>query len=158
MMRSKTNGRLKGTVLAAAALFLTWTPVRAQTPPIKIGAVVATTGPASLLGNSFVKAIQLARDDSKDTKHQYELVIEAIASPDRAELAIKKLIERDKVNELIVGFSMSGKIVKPYAAAAKIPLFCICSVASVGDDVYTFTTMPVAEDEAEQWVGAAKRR
>src|SRR5213592_4501504 len=126
--------------------------------PIKIGAVVAATGPAALLGNSFVKAIQLAKEDSRNTTHQYELVIEEIASPDKAEPAIKKLVESDKVSALIVGFSMSGKIVKPYATAAKIPVFCICSVASVGDDVYTFTTMPIAEDEATQWVAEAKRR
>ena len=32
--------------------------------------------------------------------------------------------------------------------AAKIPLFCICSVGSVGDQLFTFTIMPLAEDEA----------
>src|SRR2546426_8496102 len=53
---------------------------------------------------------------------------------------------------------MSGQIVKPYATAAKIPLFCICSVSGVGDELYTFTTMPLAEDEATQWVAEAKRR
>ena len=173
-MKNKTNGALthwgsiQRTVLVAA-LSLASIPASAQTSasngtevqenaPIKIGAVVATAGPAALLGNSFVKAIQLAKEDARNTKHQYELVIEEIASSDKAELAIKKLIETDKVNALIVGFSMSGKIVKPYAAAANIPLFCICSVASVGDDLYTFTTMPVAEDEAAQWVAEAKRR
>src|SRR5207249_3129794 len=56
------------------------------------------------------------------------------------------------------GLSISGQIVKPYATAAKIPFFCICSVSSVGDELYTFTTMPLAEDEATQWVAEAKRR
>lgn len=85
-------------------------------------------------------------------------MIEEIASPDKAEPAIEKLIKTDKVDGLIVGLSMSGQIVKPYATAAKIPLFCICSVSSVGDELYTFTTMPLAEDEATQWVAEAKRR
>jgi len=125
---------------------------------IKIGAVVATAGPAALLGNSFVKAIRLASEDVKNSKNEYKLVIKEIQSPDEAESAIKQLIESDRVDALIVGFSISGKIVKPYATAAKIPLFCICSVASVGDDVYTFTTMPVAEDEAARWVAEAKKR
>ncbi len=88
----------------------------------------------------------------------YELVIEEIPSPDKAEPAIAKLITMAKVDALIVGLSMSGQIVKPYATAAKIPLFCICSVSSVGDELYTFTTMPLAEDEATQWVVEAKRR
>ncbi len=64
----------------------------------------------------------------------------------------------DKVDALIVGLSMSGHIVKPYATAARIPLFCICSVSSVGDDIYTFTTMPLAEDEAARWVAEAGSR
>ena len=125
---------------------------------IKIGAVVATRGPAALLGQSVLKAIQLAREDLKSTRHQYELAIEEIPSPDKAEPAIKKLIKMDKVDALIVGLSMSGQIAKTYATAAKIPLFRICSVSSVGDELYTFTIMPLAEDEATQWVAEAKRR
>ena len=125
---------------------------------IKIGAVVATRGPAALLGQSVLKAIQLAREDLKSTRHQYELAIEEIPSPDKAEPAIKKLIKMDKVDAPIVGLSMSGQIAKAYATAAKIPLFCICSVSSVGDELYTFTIMPLAEDEATQWVAEAKRR
>lgn len=125
---------------------------------IKIGAIVATSGPAGLLGRSFLKAIQLAKEDLKNTKEQYELAIEEIPSPDKAEPAIQKLIKVDKVDALIVGLSMSGQIIKPYATAARIPLFCICSVSGVGDELYTFTTMPLAEDEAAQWVTEAKRR
>src|SRR5437773_2614192 len=125
---------------------------------IKIGAVVATRGPAALLGQSFLKAIQLAREDLKSRTHQYELAIEEIPSPDKAEPAIQKLIKMDRVDALIVGLSMSGQIAKTYATAAKIPLFCICSVSSVGDELYTFTIMPLAEDEATQWVTEAKRR
>jgi ABC-type branched-subunit amino acid transport system substrate-binding protein len=125
---------------------------------IKIGAVVATGGPVALLGASFVKAIQLAREELKDTTYQYELVLEEIASPDKAEPAIEKLIASDRVDAVVVGLSMSGEIVKPYATAAKIPLFCICSVGSVGDELYTFTTMPLAEDEATLWVAEASRR
>jgi ABC-type branched-subunit amino acid transport system substrate-binding protein len=125
---------------------------------IKIGTVVATSGPAALLGNSFLKAIRLASEDLKDTTHHYELVIEELASPDKAEPAIEKLIKTDEVDAVVVGLSMSGEIVKPYATAAKIPLFCICSVGSVGDELYTFTTMPLAEDEATLWVAEANRR
>ncbi len=125
---------------------------------IKIGAVATTQGPAGLLGNSFLKSVRLAKEDIKNTKHRYELLIEEIPSPDKAEAAIKKLIETDKVNALIVAMSMSGEIVKPYAAAARIPFFCICSVGSLGDELYTFTTMPLAEDEAALWVAEAKRR
>jgi ABC-type branched-subunit amino acid transport system substrate-binding protein len=125
---------------------------------IKIGVVVATQGPVARLGTSFLKAIQLAKDDLPPTKHRYQLVVEEIASPDKAEPAIQKLIESDTVDALIVGLSMSGQIAKKHATAARIPLFCICSVSSVGDELFTFTIMPLAEDEAHQWVAEAKRR
>ena len=125
---------------------------------IKIGVVVATSGPAGLLGKSFLKAIQLAKEDAKNTTQEYTLRIEEIPSPDGAEPAIKKLIESDQVAGLIVGLSMSGQIAKRYATAARIPLFCICSVSSIGDELYTFTTMPLAEDEATQWVSYAKQK
>lgn len=158
-MKNKSNGPFAAALVTMILFFASMSSTaQVSAEPIKIGAVVATTGPAALLGNSFVKAIQLASEDTRNTKHQYKLVIEEIGSPDKAEPAIKKLVESDKVNALIVGFSMSGKIVKPYATAAKIPFFCICSVASVGDDVYTFTTMPIAEDEAARWVAEAKKR
>src|SRR5206468_4652818 len=71
---------------------------------------------------------------------------------------MEKLLKIEQVNALIVGTSMSAQIVKPFATAAKIPLFCIASVRDVGDEVYTFTTMPLAEDEATRWVAEAKRR
>ena len=125
---------------------------------IKIGAVVTTQGPAAPLGSSFRKAIQLAKEDLRGTARDYELVIEEIASPDKAEPAIEKLITIDHVNAVVVGISISGQIVKPYATAARIPLFCICSVGGVGDDLYTFTIMPLAEDEATRWVAEARRR
>jgi ABC-type branched-subunit amino acid transport system substrate-binding protein len=125
---------------------------------IKIGAIVATKGPTALLGSSFLKAIQLASEELKQATHQYRLVVEEISRPDKAEPAIKKLIQVDKVDALVVGLSISGQIVKTYATAAKIPLFCICSVSNVGDELFTFTIMPLAEDEATQWVAEANRR
>jgi ABC-type branched-subunit amino acid transport system substrate-binding protein len=135
-------------------------PLSARTPdgPVRIGVVATTRGPAALLGQSFLKSIQLASEERTGTRRRYELAIEEIPSPDQAEPAIRKLIQDEKVDALIVAMSMSGEIIKPYAAAARIPLFCICSVGSLGDELYTFTTMPLAEDEASLWVAEAQRR
>ncbi len=52
---------------------------------IKIGAVVTTSGPAARLVKSFIKTIQLVKVELKDTTHQYELLIEEIASPEKME-------------------------------------------------------------------------
>jgi ABC-type branched-subunit amino acid transport system substrate-binding protein len=125
---------------------------------IKIGALVATEGPTALLGHSFLKAVQMSKEDLQNTRLRYELLIAEIPRPDQAISAIERLINVNKVDALIVGLSMSGQQVKPYAMAARIPLFCICSVSSVGDELYTFTIMPLAEDEAIRWVEEAKRR
>src|SRR5262245_4864337 len=127
-------------------------------PMIKIGVVVATQGPVALLGTSFLKAIQLAKEDLASTRHGYAIATEEIASPGEAEPAIERLIKVERVDGLIVGLSMSGQIAKKHATAARIPLFCICSVSSVGDELFTFTIMPLAEDEASRWVAEAKRR
>lgn len=132
----------------------------AQAPSVvKIGVIVSEVGPASPLGNAAVKAIQLAKEDLKNTSHQYELLIEdAGTSPDQATRAIEKLITVDKVDALVVGLSINGKVIRPYATAAKIPLLCLCSIGNVGDGLYNFTTMPLAEDEAARWTTEAKRR
>lgn len=135
----------------------------AQAPSvIKIGVVASRTGPVSPLGESALKAIQLAKEDLKNTVHRYELVIEdagdASGNPDQAKRAIEKLINVDKVDALIVGLSINGKVIRPYATAAKIPLLCLCSIGDVGDGQYNFTIMPLAEDEAARWTAEAKRR
>src|SRR5436190_20403733 len=123
-------------ILTGAWIGSSRSSVRAEAP-IKIGVVAATRGPAGLLGRSFLNSIRLSKEEQPGTRHQYDLAIEEIPSPDQAEPAIRKLIKTDKVNALIVAMSMSGEIIKPYAAAAKIPFFCICSVGTLGDELYT---------------------
>ena len=127
---------------------------------IRIGVIVPTTGPATLLGNSFVKAVQVAKEDLKNTKYRYELVIEksSIESPVATKHAIQKLIKVDKVRAIVGGISLSGQIVKPYATVAKIPHLCVCSVKSIGDGEYNFTNIPLPEDEAVRWVEEAQKR
>jgi ABC-type branched-subunit amino acid transport system substrate-binding protein len=127
---------------------------------IRIGVIVPTTGPAALLGNSFVKAVQVAKEDLKNTRYRYELVIESSStiSPAATKRAIQKLIKVDKVRAIVGGISLSGQVVKPYATMAKIPHLCVCSVKTVGDGVYNFTNIPLAEDEAIRWVEEARKR
>src|SRR4029453_2527073 len=42
---------------------------------VRIGVLVPTEGPYAMLGNSFVKAVEMAKDDLRDTQYRYELVI-----------------------------------------------------------------------------------
>ncbi|MEE8262038.1 MAG: ABC transporter substrate-binding protein [Gammaproteobacteria bacterium] len=127
---------------------------------VKIGVIVPTTGPAALLGDSFVKAVQMAQENLKDTKYKYELVIEnsSIRDPLQTKAAIQKLIKVDKVRAIVGGISASGEIVKPYTTAAKIPHICVCSILSIGDGTYNFTMISTPTADAAGWVTEAGRR
>ena len=128
---------------------------------VKIGVIIPVDGPGKLLGTSFLKAVELAREDVQkiNTRYSYELVIEnSGANPAETEIAIQKLIDKERVEGIVGGISASGRIVKPYVTAAKIPHLCVCSVSTIGDGEYNFTNIPIADDEAVEWVEEAKKR
>jgi ABC-type branched-subunit amino acid transport system substrate-binding protein len=133
------------------------------TPPtygvVKIGVIVPTTGPYAMLGNSFVKAVQMAHDDLRDTKYSYELVIrDSGPDPERAKQVIRRVVDDDKVDAIIGGISLIGQETKPYATAARIPHLCVCTVSWIGDGAYNFTNIPSPEAEGELWAREAQRR
>ncbi len=119
----------------------------------------AEAGPGTLLGSSFLKAVELAREDLPQTKYRYELVIsDTGTNAVQTRRAIQKLIGEDKVQAILGGISLPGQVVKGYASYARIPHLCVCSVSSIGDGVYNFTNIPSPEDEAVRWVEEAQRR
>src|SRR5204862_5084222 len=133
------------------------------TPPtqgvVKIGVIVPTTGPYAMLGNSFVKAVQMARDDLRDTKYRYELVIrDSGPDPEKAKQVIRQVVNDDKVDAIVGGISLIGQETKPFATAARIPHLCVCTVSVIGDGAYNFTNIPSPQAEAARWVEEAKRR
>ena len=126
---------------------------------VRIGVIVPSTGPAALLGSSFLKAVQLAREDLGPTRHRYEIVLADTGTNEvQTRRAIQKLIAVDRVQAIVGGISLPGEVIKPYAAHAGIPHLCVCSVRTIGDGVYNFTNIPLAQDEAERWVEEARRR
>ncbi len=126
---------------------------------VKIGVIVPTEGPYALLGTSFVKAVQMARDDLKDTRYRYELVIrDSGPDPAAAKAVIQKVIQDDKVDAIVGGVSLIGQVTQPLATEARIPHTCVCTVTSIGDGVYNFTNIPTPEAEAVRWVEEARKR
>ncbi len=126
---------------------------------VKIGVIVPAEGPYAILGTSFVKAVEMARDDLKNTKYRYDLVIrDSGPNPAKAAAVIRRVINEDKVNAIVGGVSLIGEVTKPMAAAARIPHTCVCTVSSIGDGSYNFTNIPSPEAEATRWVQEAKRR
>jgi Periplasmic binding protein len=87
------------------------------TPPaqgvVKIGVIVPTEGPYAMLGNSFVKAVEMARDDVKDTTYRCELVIrDSGPDPQTAVDVIRRVVRVDKVDAIVVGVSLIGQVTK----------------------------------------------
>jgi ABC-type branched-subunit amino acid transport system substrate-binding protein len=126
---------------------------------VKIGVIVPTTGPYALLGNSYLKAVQMAREDLKGTKYQYELVIRDVGSdPAKAAAVIRQVVNDDKVDAIVGGISLIGLVTKPYATKARIPHVCVCTVKAIPDGAYNFSNIPTPEAEATLWVREAQRR
>src|SRR5881409_2212472 len=126
---------------------------------VKIGVIVPASGPYTILGNSFLKAVEMARTDLRGTKYQYELVLVDLGlDPGQARTAIQHAIRDEKVDAIVGGISRFGQVTKPLANAARILHTCVCSVTSIGDGAYNFTNIPSPEAEGVRWVQEAQRR
>ena len=126
---------------------------------VKIGVIVPLSGPYTLLGNSFLKAVQMAQSDLRGTKYRYELAIVDVGQdPRQAGTAIRHAIQDEKVNAIVGGISLFGQVTQPIATAGRIPHTCVCTVTSIGDGAYNFTNIPTPEAEARLWVQEAQRR
>ncbi len=158
--RARTGAFLAAAGLVAAFVFVDrdrWAaPVGGV---VKIGVIVPTAGPYAILGNSFLKAVQMAKDDLRGTKYQYQLVLVDIGTDEStARVAIERALRVDRVDAIVGGISRFGLLTKPLASAARIPHTCVCSVTSIGDGAYNFTNIPTPEAEALLWVQEAERR
>jgi ABC-type branched-subunit amino acid transport system substrate-binding protein len=126
---------------------------------VKIGVIVPTDGPYAMLGNSFVKAVQMATDDLKNTKYRYELVVrDSGPDPAKARDVIRQVVAADKVDAIVGGVSLIGQVTKPFATEARIPHLCVCTVSWIGDGAYNFTNIPSPEAEGVLWTQEARRR
>ncbi len=126
---------------------------------VKIGVIVPTGGPYAVLGNSFLKAVQMAQSDLRGTKYQYQLVLVDVGQdPYQARAAIQRAIQDERVSAIVGGISRFGQVTRPLATAAQILHTCVCSVTSIGDGAYNFTNIPSPEAEGVRWVQEARRR
>lgn len=152
-------------VVAAAALVAAFVFVDRDrwTAPadgvIRIGVIVPKSGPYAILGNSFFKAVEMARADLSGTRYRYELVpVEVGENPARARSAIARAITSERIDAIVGGISVFGAVTRPLATAARIPHTCVCSQTWIGDGAYNFTNIPTPEAEAVLWVREAERR
>lgn len=124
---------------------------------VTIGVVAPVTGPYAVLGTSFVRAVEMARDDLKGTRYTYRLLIEDSGpDPARARDVVRSVVARS--DAVIGAVSLIGQVTKPYATRARIPHLCVCTVTPIGDGGYNFTNIPTPAAEGKRWVEEARRR
>lgn len=121
-------------LMAVVAVGLFAVPVIAET--IKVGAILAVTGPASFLGGPEARTIEMLAEEINAqggvNGNKIELIIkDSAASPEKAISFTKQLIEEDKVLA-IIGPSTSGESmkIKNICEQAKTPLLS-CGAAEV---------------------------
>src|SRR5512140_2032094 len=138
----------KGMVLGVfLAIFLMGAFAQAA-EPLKIGAILAVTGPASFLGAPEARTLEMlvAETTTKGgvTGRQIHLIIkDSGASPEKAFSFAKQLIEEEKVFE-IIGPSTSGETmkIKSVAEAGKTILMSCAAADAIVNPVakYVFKT------------------
>ncbi len=121
-------------LMAVAAMSLFAAPAMAET--IKVGAILAATGPASFLGGPEARTLEMLVEEVNAkggiNGNKIELIIkDSAASPEKAISFTKQLIEEDKVLA-IIGPSTSGETmkIKNICEQAKTPLLS-CGAAEV---------------------------
>jgi branched-chain amino acid transport system substrate-binding protein len=104
--------------------------------PIKIGAILSVTGPASFLGAPEAKTLEMLVDELNKKGgvkgHKIELIVkDSGASPEKAFSFAKQLIEEDKVFA-IIGPSTSGETMKIKNVAEEAKTILVsCAAAEV---------------------------
>ena len=105
--------RMAKIVALAFCLVMVWTGTSLAKEPVRIGAILAVTGPASNLGAPEARTLQMLVDDINVkggiNGHKIELIIkDSGSSPEKAVSFAKQLIEEEKVFA-ILGPSTSGE-------------------------------------------------
>ena len=122
-----------GALLAALMFCAT---VQAAEPPIKIGAILSVTGPASFLGAPEARTLEMLVDEQNKKGgikgRKIELIIkDSAASPEKAFSFAKQLIEESKVFA-IIGPSTSGETMKIKSVAEEGKTILLsCAAADV---------------------------
>jgi len=143
---------LKKISLRVLALFVISSFMVLNANTIKIGAIVAATGPASFLGDPELKTLQhyIKKINASGgvNGQQLELIsYDTGASPKKAVTFVKRLINQDKV-VAIIGPSTTGEtmaIIK-FVQKAKIPMISMAGAVAIIKPVKKYVFKIVATD------------
>ncbi len=119
--------------IAGAAVLAAPSILRAQDAPVKIGVLLAGSGPYALQSEAATLAINIAVDQAgkKVLGRPIELVRYDDAQPVDAQQNYRKLVEQDKVSAVIGGsYSSSGLAIAAVASQLKVPTVITGAVAT----------------------------
>lgn len=153
-------------VAAASALVVCAKPVLAERQPIKIGAIIAMSGPMAFLGDNQAKSLRLLEEYSNKNGgiagHPFKLTIydsEGVGS--KAVQLMLRLAVQDNV-DVIIGPSSAGEAVlaQPIANEQKVPTISFTAAESVVRPVtpYFFKTSSTDRIDARKLLGSLKAR
>ena len=152
--------------LAATAILATSFGVSAQNAPIKIGAVLSVTGPASYLGDPELKTLQTYVEKINAEGGVIGRKIELIHYDDGTEAGkansfAKRLIESDK-DDFIIGGTTTGATMAmvPLVEKAEIPFISLAGAVVVIEPVkkWVFKTPHTDRMAAEKVFADMKKR
>lgn len=157
-MYKSLNRRLVCQLLAAFAAIPMASAIAAE-PPIKIGAVVSSTGPASFLGDPQQKTLEMEVQRINATGgvlgRKVELILYDDASDaNKANTFARRLIMQDEV-DAIIGASTTGSTMAmvPQIEAAKLPMISLAAASVIVEPVKNWVfKMPHSDRMAAQKV------
>lgn len=139
MMHGKT---MKNIALALAAALMAASPiVQAQPAPIKIGAVLSTTGPAAFLGDPTLKTLELYVERINGQGGLLGRPLQLISYDDasdanNANTLMRRLTDSDQV-DLVIGGSTTGSTMAmvPVAEKAGMPFIALGAAVVIVEPV-----------------------
>ncbi len=164
-MASFTRRSALGATAATAILALSWAGAQAQQAPIKVGAILAVTGPASFLGDPAAKTLKLYVEQTNKAGgvvgRQLELKLyDTGGDPRQAVTFTRRLIEDDKV-DFIIGASTTGETMAmiELVEEAKIPLISLAGASPIVEPVkrWVFKTPHSDRMAVEKMYGDMRR-
>ncbi len=148
-----------GTIMLGLAMTLTGCEKKADSPPIKVGAIFSVTGPASFLGAPEEKTAKMLVDKINRAGgidgRKIELIVRDSGSkPENALSLAKQLIDEQKVLA-IIGPSTSGETmaIKDLCQETKTILLSCAAAETIVNPVasYVFKTAP-NDSDAARWI------
>jgi branched-chain amino acid transport system substrate-binding protein len=126
---------------------------------VKIGVILPLSGTQAYSGEGMKDALELAKENLKNTKYDYELVIEDGALDVKTSIsAANKLITTDKVDAIIDAYAPIGNAVSPITEKSGITHIDIAFDPKIAEGEYNFILFTTPDTAAKSFLLEIQRR